>query len=122
MSRSKLGDLDTAALVESYRAAASAHGRATESGDYRTANRNHDVLTDAYRELRARGEDAQRQLLVFLNDVDPHVRTWAATHALEFASELGERVLRLLSTHAGIVGMNAKMTLQEWSRGSLRFP
>lgn len=46
----------------------------------------------------------------------------AGAHALEFAPHQGERVLEELSAHAGLVGFDAKMTLQTWREGELRFP
>jgi hypothetical protein len=122
MSKLKTRRIDTATLLARYRAAAAAHGAATESGDYQTANRNHDLLAQIYRELRSRGTDAQHELLIFLNDIDPHVRAWAAAHSLEFAAERGEQVLRRLAAEPGVVGLNAEITLQEWLKGSLQFP
>lgn len=122
MSKLNTHGMDTATLIARYRTAAAAHGAATESGDYRTANRNHDLLAQIYSELRIRGAEAQHQLLTFLDDIDPHVRAWAAAHALEFAAQRGEQVLRRLAADRGVVGLNAEMTLQEWSKGSLHFP
>lgn len=119
---SKLKTRANADLIEEYRAAAALHGAATESGDYRVANRNHDLVAEIYSELRVRGADAQRQLLILLDDVDPHVRGWAAAHALDFAPDRGERVLRRLVAEQGVAGLNAEMTLEEWSKGSLTFP
>ena len=113
---------DIATLVAAYRTAAVEQGAATESGDYRKANRHHDVIAVVYRELRRRGRDAQCQLLPLLDDMDVHVRAWAAAHALEFAPERGESVLRRLAARAGAVGLNAQMTLTEWSKGALTFP
>ena len=112
----------TTTLIEAYRAAAAAHGAATEKSDYRKANRHHDVVAAIYRELRTRGDAAQLELLALLDDLDPHVRGWAAAHALDFAPERGERVLRRLASSGGAVGLNAEMTLREWTKGSLSFP
>ena len=110
------------ALIETYRSAASAHGRASASGDSRGANRAHDVLASAYRTLRARGPDSQAKLLQLIRDPDVGVRTWVAAHALEFSAETGEPVLIDLAAQPGLVGFNAKMTLREWRAGRLRFP
>jgi hypothetical protein len=105
-----------------YREAAVQHGTATENGDYRTANRRHDLIAGVYRELRRRGDDAQRELLPLLNDIDERVRAWAAAHALEFAPDQGEPVLKRLATKSGAIGLNAQMTLEQWSKGALTFP
>lgn len=113
---------DTMALVAAYRKSAAEHGAATEQGDHRTANRRHDLVADVYRELRRRGIDAQRELLQLLDDIDVYVRAWTAAHALEFAPDRGEPVLKVLATKGGVVGLNARLTLQEWAKGSLTFP
>jgi hypothetical protein len=122
VNRSDIKASTTSSLIHAYRAAAAAHGVATDGGDYRKANRNHDLVAAIYRELRSRGDEARVELLVLLDDVDPHVRGWAAAHALEFAPDRGERVLRRLAGSGGEVGLSAEMTLREWANGSLTFP
>ena len=122
MKKKEIETADAQTLVAAYRAAAVANGRATEESDHRTANRQHDIVAAIYRELRKRGDSAQRELLALLDDINPHVRAWAAAHALEFAPDRGEPVLRRLANGAGVVGLNAEMTLREWTKGSLTFP
>ncbi len=110
-------------LIKMYTEAASRHGAATESGDYKEANRQHDVVAKVYRELRRRGSDAQRALLPLLAEQDLGVRTWAAAHALEFAPAEGKRVLAAAAeVPNSLVSLSAKMTLREWEAGRLRFP
>lgn len=111
-----------ATLVAEYRASAAAHGVATEQGNHRRANQQYDRLTAVYGELRSRGAGAQRALLPLLDDIDPHVQAWAAAHALEFAPDRGEPVLKRLASGSGVVSFNASMTLEEWKNGSLHFP
>jgi hypothetical protein len=51
-----------------------------------------------------------------------HVRSWAATHTLAFAPEKAEPVLQALTKESGVVGLDAKFTLQEWRKGTLSLP
>ncbi|MBL6854587.1 MAG: DUF2019 domain-containing protein [Alphaproteobacteria bacterium] len=113
-----------AELVARYRDAAEKHGAATAKGDYKNGNRAYHVVTSAYRELRKRGLPSQRLLLTLLNDEDAAVRSWAATHALEFASHKGVPVLEALAgaEHIGIQRLIAETTLSEWRKGALKFP
>lgn len=114
---------DLAQLVRRYSIAAAAHGAAKESGSYKKANKQHDIIAGIYRELRARGLEAQLALLDLLDDPNPSVRGWAAAHALEFAPARGELVLRELARRMpGLIGLGAEMTLREWRKGALRFP
>ena len=109
-------------LIEKYRHAASAHGRATVDGDNETANRNHDIVAAIYRELRQRGTPAQLALLPLLQDSDDALRSWAASHALEFKPEEAEPVLEAIAASRGILAFNAKMTLRVWRNGDLALP
>ena len=110
-------------LVRRYMEAARAHGQATEAGDHARANEVHEVIATAYRELRRMGIDSQRALLPLLNDPDVGVRLWASSHALEFSPSDAERALSALeSMPNSFVGFSAKITLQQWRQGKLRFP
>jgi len=105
-----------------YAHAAAAHGRATVEGDYKTANKQYTILVDVYRMLRSRGPEAQRAVLTLLEHGDPHVRCWAASHALEFAPDLAERILSALAKGRGVAAPNAETILEEWKGGTLQFP
>ena len=115
MNKADIATVDIGSLLAFYRKAAIEHGAATETGDYRMANRRHDLISSVYSELRRRGGEAQRELLPLLDDIDEHVRAWAAAHALEFAPDRGEPVLKKLAAKTGLVGLNAQMTLEQWS-------
>ena len=114
---------ETGSLVKMYARSAAAHGRFSEEADNRSANRHADIVAAVYRELRARGRDAQLALMPLLEDPDPDIRVWAAGHALEFAPEDGEKVLtEMAAAFKGLIGWSAEMTLKEWRKGTLRFP
>ena len=117
-----MGEDETATLVARYAEAAREYGMAAEAGDYERANAAHDVVVAAYRELRSRGADAQRVLLRLSDNPDPPVRLWVASHALDFAPEVGEPILSTLAdVDVGTVGFNARMALEQWRKGELRF-
>lgn len=113
---------DLPELLSLYERAAIAHGKASETGDYKTANKEYQIVAAVYRELRAQGVEKQKALLRFLNHSDAHVRVWAGAHALEFAPERGEAVLTEISQSTGIPALDAELTLEEWRKGNLRFP
>lgn len=80
-----------------------------------------DFLVAINRELRARGMEAQRHLLVLLDDPDLGTRCWAAKAVLEFAPREGERVLADLAKHAdGLIGFSAEWALEQWNAGALK--
>jgi hypothetical protein len=108
-------------LVAEYEAAAHSHGVATENGDYKIANKNADVVAKIYAELRSRGE--RELLLSLLVHESQGVRCWAGAHALDFAPQQGEPVLAVLAEdQRSLMAMSARVTLEEWRKGELKFP
>jgi hypothetical protein len=85
------------------------------------ANWHADKIWKIARELRRRGPEAQRKLLPLLHHLHPVVRGWSATHALGFAPDEALPVLRALAKEPGI-GFEARITLQEWEKGTLGLP
>lgn len=123
MKESELRKADVFTLVRLYADAAAGHGKATESGNHRTANRAHDALAKVHRELRSRGRDGEAGIQALMADQDSWVRLWAAAHSLEFAPAAAERVLdRFAHGQPGPVRLNAEYTLRAWRNGELKFP
>jgi hypothetical protein len=107
-------------LVAIYEEAAAASEKLTPSASQNAAA---DCVARVYDELRRRGPDAQRALLPFIAHARPGVRGWAAAHALEFETKVAEqRLKQIAATDPFPHGFNAKMVLQEWRAGRLRFP
>lgn len=74
-------------------------------------------------ELRRRGPEAQSALLKLLGDERGEVRSWAATHAPEFAPDRAEVVLgEIASGPESLEQFEARLVLEEWRAGRLRFP
>ncbi len=113
---------DTLQLVGTYREAAKLHGEASERGDHKVADESAKLIAAIYAEIRDRGFSVQHELLPMLHDPDPGIRLWSAAHTLEFSSKDGEAALELLSARGSLTGFSAKMTLEQWRTGKLRFP
>jgi hypothetical protein len=120
VSSRNLAQMGIEELVSLYASAASEHQQASENGDHKAANRHHDKVAAAYRELRNRG--AAESLAPLLDSGDLGVRGWAGAHALEFSPADGERVLGALTAEDGLVGFTSQVTLRTWREGNLRFP
>ncbi|MDH5640331.1 MAG: DUF2019 domain-containing protein [Nitrospira sp.] len=110
----------TAELLEEYRQNAIRHATASKTGKYKVVNHAHDELARISHHFRRGGTELQQTLLTLLDDVEPPVRLWAATHALEFAPDKSLPVLRALAAGSpGIVRHDAEMTLVQWDKGEL---
>jgi hypothetical protein len=110
----------TIAALARYIAAARDHGLATDEGDDLLANRSHDDLHAALRDLIEQGE--RRILIDLLAHEDASVRAWAATHVLPIAEARAIEVLEELTKLPGIIGFEAEMVLKEWRKGTLVLP
>jgi hypothetical protein len=122
MNKQDVAALGLSELVDLYSRNAATHGQATSDGEHEKANAAFAVLSGVVRELRRRGLESQRALLKLLESPVSSVRCWAASHCLEFSPKESEAVLLTLSKNSSIDGFNAKMTLQEWKGGRLKFP
>lgn len=121
MKKARLKKLPIDQLVEMTRTISAERMRAIYAGKPKDGNRMFEILVAIHRELRARGVEAQRQLLVLLDDPDLGTRCWAATAVMEFAPGEGERVLTDLARNAGgLVGFSAEWALEEWKAGTLK--
>lgn len=107
-------------LIDQYVNAAYAQGHASESGDFKTANLNSDLVCEIAAELKARGTVAQEALLTLFQHDDPYVRVWSAAHSLNFVPAEAEQVLeKIASDGPGVFRLTAEMTLREWRAGRL---
>jgi hypothetical protein len=122
MRKTQLKKLSTEQLIEKTRSLSAERWRAIYAGKPKDGNRMFDLLVAIRRELRARGMEAQRQLLALLDDVeDPATRCWAAASVLEFAPDEGERVLTELAKAPNeLIGFSAEWTLESWKAGTFK--
>jgi hypothetical protein len=123
MRKSQVKTASTERLVEEFRRLSAEHGHALEAANARAANRRFDTLVAIINELRARGPEAQRQLLTLLADPDPSTRNWTAGAVLDFAPSEAEQVLEELSrTQRNAIGFSADWTLNLWREGTYNPP
>lgn len=122
MKRVNVREMRDEDLVGMYLMAAQEDAKFFTDFDHKAANAAQRRLAAAYRELRRRGVAAQQRLLTLLDHPEPGVRAWVAAHAMEFAPEQGEPVLRALEEAGGLIGFGAGETLKVWKAGKLRFP
>jgi hypothetical protein len=123
MKKTRMKSLATEELIEKARALSAERWRVIHAGKPKEANHMYDLLVAIRGELRARGIEAQRQLLKLLDDPDPGTRCWAAGSVLDFAPNEGERVLTEIAKHVdGLVGFSAERTLEQWKAGTFNPP
>jgi len=109
-------------LVASFAETASEHGQFMASCDPKRANAKFDQMARLYGELRRRGGGAQRQLLALMKSDNPYIRLYAATYTLDFEPDQALPVLdEILRTEEGTLKFTARMTLEQWHKGEMRF-
>ena len=106
-------------LKSEYAKWAAEHGRASEDGDSRSANRAYRKLVAAYHGLQARGKEGQDSISQLMEDSDAAIRCWAASHCLESEPERAVAKLRKIAEGTGAIAFSAEIILEEWAKGSL---
>ena len=110
-------------LKDRYVAAATEHGRCTESGDYKRGNAAYDQMIAILAELRECPDRGESVLIELLNHPNGWVRVGAATHLLPLRADLATQVLEdLASGPQGQLEFDAMMVLREWRAGRLNVP
>ncbi|NBC38863.1 DUF2019 domain-containing protein [Corallococcus exiguus] len=110
----------TEELIARFREVSARHGRLLNARDTRAANKDYLLAAAVRRELRTRGSDAEKCLLLLLTDPEPGTRYWAATATLGFAPSEAERALAMLAEPPPtLLSVSAAMTLDAWKSGTL---
>jgi hypothetical protein len=107
-------------LLDKYIKNAILNGDCTERGDYKKVNESYHKIESLYKKMKEVDSDLTflRPLLKYDNG---SVRLWSATYLLPLRTKEAEKVLEELSKKNGFVAFDAKMTLQEWKKGNLKF-
>ncbi len=94
------------------------HALASQEGDYKTANKNYDLMQKAVNFLRT--NNGNDKLMELLKHEDVNVRVAAASFLLKHSEKQAIDVLEA-TTAMSIpnTSFNAKMVLQEWRNGNL---
>jgi hypothetical protein len=109
-------------LVSAFAKTAAEHGHFTAACDPKRANAKFRQMAKLYGEIRRRGITTQCQLLTLLSNDDPNIRFHAASYALDFEPTEGEKTLtEILETQTGALRLDARMTLEQWRKGEIRF-
>lgn len=108
---------DEESALSVFEAASMAHAKATDDGDYKTANSAYKTKARATAFLKERN---QIQLLSrFLIHPEIGVRISAAARLLPIMETEALSVLEAASMGSGIQRLNAEMILSEWKKGTL---
>lgn len=113
----KIKDIKTA--LEIFEEACIKHSKATEQGDYKTANKYYTEIINSVGYLKSVSEISN--LRDFLCSPFVGVRLWAASYWLAVNEQEGIMVLEEIVKSPGIHSLTAETTLSEWKKGNLKF-
>jgi hypothetical protein len=99
--------------------AAIKHGDATESGDYKSANKAYAQIINAKDDLKNAGK--LKLLFELLNHTSISVRLWAAREMLPYYKDESIKVLRDITKLNNIYSLDADTVISEWQKGNLTF-
>jgi len=112
--------MDEAAAA--YARAAIAHASAIADGDSSAANRAHELILAALRELRSGTDRGQSRLEYLAGRDQSAVQVWAATHLLPLNEPAALSILTRLKSESGEFEFEASVTINEWKAGKLKVP
>lgn len=103
-----------AAIIDQYISSCTIIELATDSGDYKKANKERPKLVSAYKWLEKNIQEAREILEELLQNSSPVVQTKAAAHCLclNLCKEEALNVLKTVSTRSDIWGFNAEKVLE----------
>jgi len=107
--------------INSFITGAEKHALANETGDYKTGNKYYRLIIKSICYLY--DNNATYSLIPLLDNPNVGVRLWAAYALLPFESDKAESVLtKVMNERSDIHHVDAKYTLIEWRKGTLKFP
>ncbi|EHQ29630.1 hypothetical protein [Mucilaginibacter paludis] len=94
------------------------HAKATQTGDYKTANLNYAVINSAVTYLKEKGEIEKLKELLAYNDLS--VKLWVASYLIKQNDQKAAAVLEEISAQSiRHHSFHARMVLQDWRKGKL---
>ena len=120
--KKKIRDYSDDELIEYFIEFSNNHGMATESGNYKFGNKEHDKLILVIHELQSRGIESYKKLLLLMYHDSPGVRAWSAFRMLEIDPGKAELVLEKDSKiNRSLVSFSVDQILKQWRDGKLIF-
>ena len=102
-------------LVNIFAKAAAEQGEALLAANPKKANSRNRTMQKTYSELKSRGPEAQREVLLLLDHQDGYVRLNAAAYSLEFDAPAALRALQIIDKmESGLLGFTAGMAIKQW--------
>jgi len=120
---------DNKSIKTTYENAARLHAKASAVGNYKTANKQVNILRGIYRDIEKRKIE-NIILLELLEDDDISIKAWAAAHLLGLKFEIDKAITVLQhiksligkTTEEKLVIFGSKKVLEVWEkRGFLKF-
>jgi hypothetical protein len=113
--------MDKDEIIENFIDATIKHGEATEEENWKVANRQYKTIEKSYQQLKEMDEEGVNELIKLLDYDNDYVKLWSASYLLPVTEEKAKSILIMLSQKVGPPSFEAKMTLEEWEKGNLKF-
>jgi hypothetical protein len=108
-------------IIEEYANACLKCDEAQDLADYKTGNKNFKIIQKIRKELKLNPENGIEKLEHLLEHPNDYVRLETATSFLPINTEKAEKILNDIASKRGLNSFTAKMTLEEWHKGNLKF-
>jgi hypothetical protein len=106
-------------LVVEFRTAAIKKGDGT---DDELDDMQYEVMKSSFHRLKESGDDGKEALISLLDDESKFVRVWIAAGLLVEGYSSARTVLSDIAAGSDLTSFNAKITLEEFEKGTLKTP
>jgi hypothetical protein len=108
-------------IIEEYVNTCLKSDESLETGDYKTGNKCYKVIQKIRNELKSNTDYGIEKLEYLLGHPNEYVRLTTAVSFLPINPQKAEEVLSEISSKRGLNAFTAKMTLEEWHKGNIKF-
>ncbi|SHI07736.1 DUF2019 domain-containing protein [Clostridium grantii] len=109
---------DIEKIIQEYTEAAIKYGNATEEGKYKIVNNQYKIIEKNIDKLKSI-ENGINKLENLLEHQSDYVKLWSARYLLYLKEQKAKETLLILIQKSGVIGFDAKMTLEEWGKGNI---
>jgi hypothetical protein len=113
--------MDKEKIVKNFINASIKQGESLEEGNWKVANRQYKIIEKSYHQLNELGKEGEKELVKLLDYNNDYVKLWSATYSLPIEEVKAKKILEILSNKTRGLGLTAKMTIEEWEKGNLKF-
>jgi hypothetical protein len=108
-------------VIDHYIEAAIKYGDGINIGDGKLSDNGFDEVQRLFIDIKSFEDEGLERIAGLLQHKNESVRLWAATHLLNYPRFDSMAILNALQASTSILGLTAKITIDLWEKGELKY-